>query len=310
MNIFIVDSKFEYYASELSKALPEATILTAPDAKSAEAMLDEAQATEVLVGLAPYLSDKLIDGLPDLKWIQALTTGVDNLMHLSKLAITNCNGIHGPQMSELALLMMLASSRRFETLLASQRLSKWDRQPQTLLLDKTACLIGVGSIAEHLAGILNALGMKVTGVSSRREAPGFDQLYHRSEMATALGQADFVVVLSPYTPQNHHIIDAEALAAMKPTAHVINLSRGGCVDEAALVDALTTDAIAGAACDVFSTEPLPEDSPFWMMKNMIVTPHIGGFSDVYHEQALPIVRENLIAYALGGASALKGRVDQ
>lgn len=306
-NVLIFDSQATYYAAELARAVPSARYDAALTLDEAIAKAPEA---EVLIGLAPALKPPLLEAATGLKWIQALTTGVDNLMHLQGVALTNCHGIHGPQMSELAVLLTLASLRKFPSMIEAQKAASWDRNAQPLMRGKTACIIGLGAIAEHLARVLAAFEMRVTGVSGRAEAPGFDRIFPRAELTNAVAEADVVIVLVPYTPETHHIVNAEVIAAMKPTAHLVNIARGGCVDEQALRAALVEGRIAGAALDVFATEPLPADSPLWSTPNLIVTPHVGGFSDAYHEQALPILIENMAAYASGGVDALKGRVDQ
>lgn len=307
MKVLILDREAEFYARNLSELARGAEYIAAHT--EAEALERGAQA-EVLIALAPLVSPELLTGLPDLVWIQALTTGVDNLMGLNGPALTNCNGIHGPQMSELAVLLMLASARQFPRVLGNQTAATWDRWPQPLLAGKTVCLVGVGAISEHLAKLLDAFGMQVTGVTGRAEVDGFARTYPRAQLLAALAEADFAVVLTPYTADTHHLINAEAIAAMKPTAHLINLSRGGCVDETAVAEALDKGLIAGAALDVFAQEPLPESSPLWSQKKLIITPHLGGLSDIYHEQALPVVVANMRSYLDGGLGALEGRLDQ
>jgi len=308
MSILILDSNADYYATRLADAVPELEFRAA--ATEDEALAVAADAT-VLVGLAPYLSQQLIAACAKLEWIQALTTGVDNLRGLKRIALTNCHGIHGPQMSELAVMTMLNALRDFPRMQANQRAHRWERWPQPVLTGRTVCIVGLGVIGEHLAGMLAAFGVQVTGVSGgRKEAPGFKHVYARENLAEAAAEADILVLLTPYTPQTHHIVDAQVIAAMKPSSLLINLSRGGCLDEIALMDALREKRIAGAALDVFSSEPLPPESPLWDLPNLIVTPHIGGFSDIYHEQALPIVAANMADYAQGGIGALKGRLDR
>jgi len=309
--ILIADSESAYYARELAASLPGPRYLTAPNA--AEAMPLAAEAS-VIVGLGPFLPSALFQAAPKLEWVHTLTTGVDNLLAdtaLKGLAITNSGGFHGPQMSELAILMMMSCARKFPRMLDNQKTATWDRWKQSLLLDKTVCIVGVGAIAQTLAGLCNAFGMRVTGVSDgRAQVPGFAAIHKRAALTTAASEADFLVVLTPYNAQTHHIIDAPVLHAMKPSAFLINISRGGCVDEAALHDALTDGTISGAALDVFATEPLPATSAFWSLPNVIVTPHIGGFADIYAQQALPIVIKHMTEWLNGGTSALTNRQDR
>lgn len=307
MHVLIFDSQAGFYAEQLGKEVPELQYVPVDTEDDAMAAAAEAR---VLVGLAPYLRPRLIESMPRLEWIQALTTGVDNLKGLNGVALTNCHGIHGPQMTELTLMLMLGSLRRFPQMLENQSKHRWERWPQPLLAGRTACIVGLGAIAEHLATVLGVFGMRVTGVSdSRSSAPGIEQVFTRDALAEAAAQADFLIVLTPYTVQTHHIIDASVIDAMQDSAYLINVSRGGCVDEAALAEALTQKRIAGAALDVFANSPLSPDDPIWDLPDLVVTPHIGGFSDVYHEQALPILIANMRAYADGGIAALTQRLD-
>lgn len=309
--IVIFDSEAPYYARELSARFPGLTITGTHDLDVA---LAAAPAARVIVGLAPYLPEALLAAAPRLEWIQALTTGVDNLLAnpgLSGVALTNCSGIHGPQMSELAILLMIASLRRFPAMLENQRAGRWERWKQPILQGRTVCIVGLGAIADRLSSVCAAFGMQVTGVSDgRTEVPGFARVYRRAELSQAAQEADFLVVLVPYSAQTHHIVDAQVFAAMRPDAWLINIARGGCVDEEALLDALRAGRIAGAGLDVFANSPLPPDSPFWSMPNVIVTPHIGGFSATYHEQALPVVASNIADWLRGGVAALSGRLDR
>lgn len=310
-DILIVDSEAGYYARELGQRFPGATFLTAANSDEA---LPLAQNATVIIGLAPYLSKELLAAAPKLEWVQALTTGVDNLRGtpaMQGIALTNCGGIHGPQMSELAILSMMALARDFPTILDNQKTARWDRRKQSLLMGKTLCIVGLGAIAETLARVASPFGMRITGVSDGRSSvPGFDRIFKRADLLPAMADSDFTVVLVPYSPQTHHIIGDAAIRAMKPTAYLVNIARGGCVDEAALLDALREGRIAGAALDVFSTEPLPADSQFWNAPNCIVTPHIGGFSDTYHEQALPVVAVHVAEYLEGGVDALSHLLDK
>jgi phosphoglycerate dehydrogenase-like enzyme len=264
-------------------------------------------ATDVLITFGPHLEDQadhVLQRASRLKWIQALGTGVDNIVDRPTLRddviLTNIHGIHGPAMSEAALMAMLALARDLPRLLRQQQSGTWERRPGRLLDGKTVGIFGVGAIAAALAPRCKALGMTVVGISSaRRDVAGFDRMYGRDELATAVRDLDYFILLTPYSPATHHIVDARVLAAMKPTSYLINLARGGVVDEDALVDVLRGRRIAGAALDVFAKEPLTEDSPFWTMDNVLVTPHVGGFNDEYARQALAVVNENMRRFLAG-----------
>lgn len=299
----------DWYAEQLKAAFPEHEFRAAHSTEEAMTLAPE---THVFMGIAPKMKPELIAAMPNLEWVQSMTTGVDNLLAMEVLSpnvpISKVTGVQGPQMSELALTMMLALSRRLQDVLDTQSRKEWDRRPQTLLYGKTVCLLGLGSIAETLALYCATLGMTVTGVSSRQDAPHVERIYPRAQLTEAAAEADFLVVLIPLSPDTRHIVDRPVFEAMKPSAFLINVARGGCVDEAALLDALKSDQIAGAGIDVFETEPLPEDDPMWDAPNMILTAHVGGFSDIYHKQCFPTVLENCRRFFEGGPDALESAV--
>ena len=183
---------------------------------------------------------------------------------------------------------------RLHRSIRSQIAAKWDRFPARTLNDSTVVIVGVGGIAATLAPRCRAFGMKVVGVSSSpRTVEGFDMIVARQELESAVRDADFLVLLTPYTDETRHIVNARVLAAMKPGGFLVNVARGGVIDEAALIEAMQRGHLAGAALDVFQTEPLPADHPFWSMPNVIVTAHLGGLFDRYTDHALPILCENL-----------------
>jgi phosphoglycerate dehydrogenase-like enzyme len=308
--VLIRDVGAEWYAEKLAELCSGFRFLPATDHETA---LRHAAEAGIIVGLAPVLDEAVIAAAPRLVWVQALTTGVDNLLAMPALgkdvALTNCSGFHGPQMSELAFLLMLSLNRDAPALFRNQEARKWERWPQRLLLDKTVTIVGIGAIAEDLALRCNAFGMRVTGVSDgRAEVPGFAKVVKRQALVSAAAACDFLVVLTPYDASTHHIIDAAVFAAMPAHAYLVNISRGGCVDEAALIEALETGQIAGAGLDVFAQEPLAPENPLWSAPGVLITPHIGGMSDIYQQQALPLVADNLNAFAAHGRGALRGLV--
>jgi len=161
-------------------------------------------------------------------------------------------------------------------------------------------ILGVGLIAEELAPKCKAFNMTVVGISSTpRQVPGIDRFYHRNELKHAVLELDYLVVLVPYTPETHGIVDAGIFSAMKSNSYLVNIARGGVVDEDALLQALESGQIAGAGLDTFVQEPLPQNHPFWKMENVIITPHLGGFNDAYVGKALPIIKKNLRCFLNG-----------
>jgi phosphoglycerate dehydrogenase-like enzyme len=177
------------------------------------------------------------------------------------------------------------------------------------LANRTVCVVGLGIIATALAQRCLSFDMRVIGVTTQpRHVEGFDRVYSRSQMAEAFAESDFVVILTPYSAETHHMIDAAAIGSIRPDSYLINLARGGVVDEGAVLDALHRSAIAGAAMDVFETEPLPAENPLWEAPNLIVTSHMGGFSDCYPEQLAPIIEHNLRCVLSGRLEQMQNRV--
>ena len=259
---------------------------------------------DILVTFGAHMSDHVLKEGKSLRWVQALGTGVDGIADQPALGknvlVTNMHGLHGDSMPESAILSMLALARDLPRVLRNQSRHTWERFPSRLLKGKTVGIFGVGAVAGDLAPKCKVFGMTVAGISSaKRAVAGFDRMYVRGELEQAVRDLDYLILLVPYTPETRGIVSAQVLSAMKPTSYLINLARGGIVDEDALIKALKEDKIAGAALDVFATEPLPEDHPFWGMENVIVTPHLGGFHDQYADQALPIVEENVRKFLAG-----------
>ena len=260
--------------------------------------------TEILLCFSPPMADHVVRDARKLKWIQALGTGVDNIVDLPSLnpevLVTNIRGIHGPPMSEATIAYMLSMTRDMPRVVHAQDVGTWDRWPAALMDGKTVGILGVGVIAEHLAPMLKAFNMTVVGITSGpRETRGFDRMVHRDELLKVAKELDYLVVLVPLDKDTRHIIGAKLLAAMKPTAYVINMARGGVVDEAALMKALESGQIAGAALDVYAKEPLPPDSPLWTTRNLTCFPHQGGYSEGYEDRAMPTIDANMRKYFAG-----------
>jgi phosphoglycerate dehydrogenase-like enzyme len=289
------------YRDRLRRRFPEITIeLVDHHSKTGPYIA----AADALITFAPMLSSQVLESAKRLKWIQALGTGVDNLIDQAALRkdviVTNVRGIHGAPVSEAAIAAMLALARGLPRAIRAQDERQWRRFPAQLLHDKTVGIFGIGQIAEALAPKCKAFGMRVVGVTSApRNIAGFDRMHRREELAQVVGDFDFFVLLTPLTAATRNSIDAKIFAAMKPTSFLINLARGGVVDEPALIEALNNKRIAAAALDVFSHEPLPVDHPFWSMPNVIITTHQGGFCDVYIDYALPTVETNMACFLNG-----------
>lgn len=265
--------------------------------------------TDVLLTFGGMMSDEVLAQASNLKWIQALGTGVDGIIDQPSLGrdvlVTNMRGIHGPPVSEATLALMLALVRDLPRAIRNQRERVWDRFMPSLLKNKTVGIFGLGVIAEELGPKCKAFGMNVVGITSTvRDVAGFDEVRHRDDLDDVIGELDFFVLLVPYTSETKGIVDGRLLSRMHPNAYLINVSRGGVVDEDALLAALEARQFAGAALDVFTEEPLPVDSPLWGMENVLISPKQGGYCDVYVNEALPIIQENMRRFLAGETNTM------
>lgn len=237
-----------------------------------------------------------------LRWVSFWNAGIDHSVTPALteamrhgLLVTNASGMHGAQMAEHALALILAFTRGLPTFARHQAQRAWHKEPSIggvveELAGQTLGIVGLGHIGEALATRARAFEMRVLGVR-RNHKP--------EELEAVLAKSDHVVVLVPLTPDTRHLIDARLLAFMKPTARLYNLARGPVVDQAALIHALQVGAIAGAGLDVFDPEPLEAESPLWAMHNVIVTPHAGGATPHYFRRAAALFVENLARFTRG-----------
>ena len=261
---------------------------------------------------------------PDVRWLQLTSAGADHalrrpLVGESDITVTTASGIHASPIGEYCMAMILTLAYEVPRFLRLQARAEWldPRQhvPRTLR-GQTLAIVGYGSIGRELARLAAGFGMRVVAVkrdpSTLVEEAGYMpagtgdpdgsipvSVHRPDELAAVVAESDFVVSTLPGTPATRHLIDATVLAAMKPTAVLVNIGRGAVIDEAALIDVLREGRIAGAALDVFQQEPLPADSPLWSLPNVIVTPHVSGNSDRYDDMATDVFVENLVRYLEG-----------
>lgn len=253
-----------------------------------------------------------------LRWYQQWGAGVDWLMRHPEIAaldflLTNASGVHAIPISEHILTFLLAFARGLPAAIRDQQQHLWQSNGHNELFElagKTMLLVGVGAIGRRTAQVAGALGMRVLGVRSdpSKTVPGIERMYSPQELEKALPEADFVVLTIPLTPDTRGLFGARSFAQMKPSAYLINIGRGGTVDEPALIQALQNGQIAGAGLDVFASEPLPPDSPLWNMPNVIITAHYSGLTPHYDERAMDIFIDNLERYVKG--EPLRNLVDK
>ena len=304
-NVLVLETHAAEYAAGLRENFRDLEMQVAQSA--ADAHVDYGK-VEILIAFGIAVTDSLFAGMPRLKWVQSLATGVDHFLRSKTLAhdviLTSGRGIHGPAMRETVLHLMLSISHDSNGLVGDKASRRWDRRAWPLLSGKTAVVIGTGVAGSAIGSSLQAMGMHVVGVSrTPRDAVGFDAVVPQRELAQVAAKADYIINVLPADAVNLKIIGSSVFARMKPSAYFINVGRGETVDEQALIAALKGRQIAGAGLDVFATEPLPGESPLWDLPNVFISPHIGGLFKEYQELALPLIIRNMTAY-------LAGRIDQ
>jgi phosphoglycerate dehydrogenase-like enzyme len=233
-----------------------------------------------------------------LRLLQTIGAGVDYVLPApdlpERVAITNARGAHEPEMSEFVLALVLAVTKRLPLAMAQQREHTWKLFGPRGLDRRTLGVLGLGAIGHAVAKRAAALGMRVIGTKRRPEPLAeVDEVHPPAETRRVLAESDVVVVTLPRTPETEGLLDADAIAAMKPGAQLVNVARGGIVDEAALAGALREGRLDGAALDVFEEEPLSPSSPLWDTPNLLITPHVAGLSREYMARAGEIFFENI-----------------
>jgi phosphoglycerate dehydrogenase-like enzyme len=267
-----------------------------------DALLAEA---EVIFGLR--FPQNLIARAPKLKWVQTMSAGIDRFKNTdiweSPVILTNVSGIHATPIGEFVLELMLMFVKGAPLCFRLKQKHEWKRYTPTVLRSKTVGIVGLGSIGREVARLSKAFGMRV--IATRRSAKQVtraryvDMLLPADQLRQLLSESDFVVLSVPFTSETSGLIGEEELHAMKPTAYLINIARGGVADEEALIRALDGNWIAGAGLDVFATEPLPPDSRLWDFDNVIFSPHLAGGMEDYSLRATELFCENLRRYLNG-----------
>ena len=236
-----------------------------------------------------------------LRWVQVMGAGVERFLVPELppgVVVTRVTGIFGPWMAEYTLGWCLWVAQRIALFRQQQRERRWVPVDPLRLRGATLCVVGLGDIGREIARAARRVGMRVVGVTrSGRPVPGAERTYRPRAIRTALAPADFVVLTVPFSRETRGLIGEPELAAMKPSAWLINIARGPVVDHKALLGALREHRIGGAVLDVFDEEPLPPDHPFWGLDNVAVTPHIAGPS--IPSEIAPIFNDNLRRYVAG-----------
>jgi len=308
--VLIIDIHAEMYRDPLQAEFPELQFAVFHGAAELTGDLDE---IEVMMMFGLEVRDEMLKSAPRLKWIQSLATGIDHFLRCPSLRpdvlITSGRGIHGPPMREQVVHMMMAISRDVTRQVEDYQHRIWQRRLWSTLHGKTAVVVGTGVVGTAIGELLKAFGMHVVGVTrTPRQTAGFDAMMPADRLAETAAKADYLINILPASTGNIALFDVKVFAAMKPSAYYISAGRGQTVDEAALAAALRERRIAGAAFDVFQTEPLPPDSPFWSLPNVFITPHLGGYIVEYEEFIMPLIVENMRLFLAGRPGEMRNIV--
>ncbi|WP_442961105.1 D-2-hydroxyacid dehydrogenase [Pseudarthrobacter sp. J64] len=289
--------------------LPEIEQLADVTFTTADGLGAAAQGADVLF-LWDFFSSALKDAWPhaeSLKWVHVAAAGVDAMMfeelRASDVVVTNAHGTFDRPIAEFVLASILAHDKQLHRSKSLQQQHTWQHRELTPTEGSHALVVGTGGIGRATARLLRAAGLEVRGAgrTAREDDPDFGTVYSSEDLARHVGWADHVVLIAPLTEQTRNMLDAQVLAAMKPSAHLINVGRGALVDEAALVTALREGLIAAASLDVFNEEPVPASHPFWDLENVHMSAHmcgdVVGWRDTLARQFLA----NLRRWSSGGA---------
>jgi phosphoglycerate dehydrogenase-like enzyme len=271
---------------------------------------EEIADTDVFIGWS--LRPEQFVAARKLKWIHSPAAAVHQLMFpeliRSNVVVTNSTGVHGPVVAEHAIAVLLALAKRLPQAMRYQAKKEWaqdqlwNEHPRPREVDgATVAVIGMGSIGGEFTRRAKALGMRVLAVRENpaKGAGGADQVFSSSQLDDVLPQSDYVLLCTPVTSATTGLMNAARLKEMRAESYLINVGRGPLVDEAALIEALKTNCIAGAALDVFVEEPLRKESPFWTLDNVLITPHTAAVTERLWERHFALIVENLKRFLAG-----------
>jgi phosphoglycerate dehydrogenase-like enzyme len=325
LNVLITREFSVDWVEQLRHHLPENVQVTQHTADTPDRVPGSIwETTDVLYSGACYPDPSIA---PRLRWVQLDTAGVNHLLDTplwrSQVQLTTLNGVAPPNMGEFAMLSMLAFGHHLPRLMRGQLAKEWPTFQQRWdwytpheIRGSTVCIIGYGNIGREIGRLGHAFGMRVLAVDQKRSGepasptyqipelvglPGTepDESFVPEQLDEAVARADYVVIVVPYTSATHHMISERILGAMRPQAVLVNIARGGVVDEEALIRALVEKRIAGAVLDVFAEEPLPASSPLWAMENVLISPHVAGFTAHYHERIMDLFAQNIHRFIIG-----------
>ncbi|MGH9070117.1 MAG: D-2-hydroxyacid dehydrogenase [Acidimicrobiales bacterium] len=265
---------------------------------------------DILFDFGPAALQPELKGLPRLRWIQSTSAGVGQfarrvgLTERRDVVVTTASGVHGAALAEFVVMAMIFFNRDFGRLIQNQRAHHWQRGSGRLIAGQTAGIVGLGHVGAETATFVRALGARTIGVvrslAGRSAATcGVDRLVVQEDLDQVLPELNVLVLALPHTSETEGLLSARRIAMLRPDCLLVNLARGSVVDEPALVAALKSGGIRGAALDVFAEEPLPPTSPLWDLPNVLVSPHSASTVDGENKRIVQLFSDNLSRYQAG-----------
>jgi phosphoglycerate dehydrogenase-like enzyme len=289
------------------KELPESAQVTLGN--SVEELEPVIADTQVILNgnFSPQPFRTLFPKAKAVRWIHSLSAGVEAVLSpeviASDIPLTNARGVFKDSLAEFGIAAMLFFAKDLHRMLRNQHAERWEPFDVDMLQGATLGVVGYGEIGRATARLAHAFGMKVLALRRRHslsaEDPLLDGAYPPDQLGEMLAACDYVLVAAPNTPETHHMMNAAAFSRMKASAVIINVGRGPVIDEKALIEALESKRIRGAALDVFEEEPLPPGNPLYAMQNVLVSPHCADHTKGWLESAMHKFVENYKLFEAG-----------
>jgi phosphoglycerate dehydrogenase-like enzyme len=289
--------------------LPDLDIALAETAAESVALIESTP-----VALTALPAPEAFEAATDLRWVQATNAGVDaydlDFFRDERVALTNASGVAAEPIAEQVLGYLLAFERRFDRAIRQQRARHWERYRAGELRGKTVGIVGVGAIGSRIADLASALGTEVLG--TKRDLDSVPETVDRAWTPDGLGQlldaSDYLVLACPLTETTRGLIGTDELDRLASSSVLVNIARGPVVEEPALIEALETDSIRGAALDVVTDEPLSGDSPLWDLDNVFLTPHMAGYTPHYMDRCADLFTANYGSFIDGDVNTMSNKI--
>lgn len=330
VNVLIASFIEEKYARRISEVDPRIRLIYEPDllrppryvadhtGASQERTPDEEtrwlkhlSRAHVLFDFDQTHREDLPELAPNVRWIQSTSSGIGKFVadmgygeRMPRTVFTKASGVHAQPLAEFCLMVMIMFRKNLFRVIKDQSNKHWERAAGRDLEGSTVVIVGLGAVGSEIARVCKALRMKVIGVGRTRNplesaTSPLDEFLPVKDLNKVLPRADNLVLIAPHTPESEKLIGAKELALMPRGAILINIARGPLIDEAALIDALAAGHLGGAGLDVFEKEPLPRESPFWEMPNVLVSPHSASTSNQENRRIIDLFCENLKRFLSG-----------